>query len=212
MDMRIAGSGTIPPGEYDKVTMRGSGRLFGEVQCTSFSASGSCKGESIACAEGFKASGRAAFSKNIKAKNIRASGSFSCDGNLAAEELLRVFGSLHAGGSVEAKSVHIVGGLECEGALRAEDIMLQADKLMSVGSMRGNTILLKRKRVSIFPKRRVIVSAAIEADAPTLEYVTCPRVTGRVVVIGKGCKIDLVQYSEEIQISPKATVGKVEKI
>jgi hypothetical protein len=83
---------------------------------------------------------------------------------------------------------------------------------MHVESIGGSSIHIKRKRFSVIPKRRVIVSSAIEGDNLTLEYVTCPRVTGRVVTIGKGCVIDLVQYSDSLDISPKAKCGKTEKI
>ena len=53
---------------------------------------------------------------------------------------------------------------------------------------------------------------AIEADTIALENVKTPRVSGRIVAIGEDCEIDLVQYSEEIEISPKAKVGRTEKI
>ena len=52
----------------------------------------------------------------------------------------------------------------------------------------------------------------IEGDKITLEAVKCPRVTGWIVVIEKGCEIDLVQYSENVKISKKAKVNKLEKI
>ena len=211
MDMRIAGRGTVPAGEYDKVSLSGSGRLFGEVRCNNFSASGTSKGESITCAERFKVSGASSFSGTFKAKNVRTAGSFSCDGDLIAQEQLHASGSLRVGGDVQAKSVCIAGGLECNGALCAKEAELQADKQMSLGSIAGGTVRVRRKAVSIFLKRRVRVTTAIEGDTLDLEYVTAPRVTGHNIIIGKGCRIDLVQHSGEIQISPKATVGKVEK-
>ena len=211
MDMRIAGKGTVPAGEYNKVSISGSGRLFGEVRCNNFSASGTSKGEGVTCTERFKVSGASSFSGQVKAKNVRTAGSFSC-GTLVAEEQLSASGSLRVGGDVQAKSVCIAGGLQCGGTLHAESIELQADKQMSLGSIAGGTVRVRRKAVSIFLKRRTTVTAAIEGDTLDLEYVTAPRVTGHNIIIGKGCRIDLVQYSGEIQISPKATVGKVKKI
>ena len=212
MDMRIAGKGTVPPGEYDKISLSGSGRLFGEVHCNNFSAAGRSSGESITCAERFKASGSSAFSGTVKAQNVRAAGSFSCGGDLVAEEELSVSGSLRVGGDVQAKSVRIAGGLQCGGTLCAESAELQADKQMSLAGIKGGNVRVRRKAVSIFLKRRTTVTEAVEGDVLDLEYVTAPRVTGRTVIIGKGCEIDLVQYSERVEISPKATVGKVEKI
>ena len=209
--MRIAGKGTIPAGEYNKVSISGSGRLFGEVRCNNFSASGTSKGEGVTCTERFKVSGASSFSGQVKAKNVRTAGSFSC-GTLVAEEQLSASGSLRVGGDVQAKSVCIAGGLQCGGTLHAESIELQADKQMSLGSITGGSIRTRRKPISIFLKRRVTATSAIKGNELDLEYVTAPCVTGRKVVIGKGCKIDLVQYSGEIQISPKATVGKVKKI
>ena len=58
----------------------------------------------------------------------------------------------------------------------------------------------------------VSVSGSVEGDDIALEGVTCPRVTGRVVAIGAGCHVDLVQYSEKIEVSPDAKVGRTEQI
>ena len=212
MNMRIAGRGTVPAGEYEMVSISGSGSLFGEVHCNNFSAAGRSSGESITCAERFKASGSSSFSGTVKAQNVRAAGSFSCGGDLVAEEELSVSGSLRVGGDLQAASVRIAGGLQCGGTLCAESAELQADKQLSLAGIKSGSIRVRRKAVSIFLKRRTTVTEMIEGDALDLEYVTAPRVTGQNVIIGKGCVIDLVQYRDEIQISPKATVGKVVKI
>jgi hypothetical protein len=58
----------------------------------------------------------------------------------------------------------------------------------------------------------VSVSGSVEGDDIALEGVTCPRVTGRIVAIGAGCHVDLVQYSEKIEVSPDAKVGRTEQI
>lgn len=212
MDMRFAGKGTVPPGEYKKVSLSGGGRLFGEVRCTTFTASGSCKGEHVTCTQSFKTSGTATFSGSVKAKSIRAAGSLTAGDDLAAEDVLSVFGSLRVGGDARAKIIRIAGAARVSGTLCAEKIELQADKRMYAKSVHGSVVLMKRKRVSLFPRRGFSVSDNVEGDTLLLEYVTAPRVTGRAVTVGKGCKIALVQYREQITISPKAEVGKVEKV
>ena len=67
------------------------------------------------------------------------------------------------------------------------------------------------KPISTF-KRRTVVQSSIEGDNIKVKYVTCPRVPSRNIIVGKGCKIDLVQYSDKIEISRSAKIGKIEKI
>ena len=212
MDMRIAGRGKIPAGEYRHIKISGGGQLFGAVRCLSFRASGRSKGERIECAERFKTSGSSAFSDGVRAAEIRAAGSLVCGGDLIASGRLSVSGTLKVGGNIEAEEVRISGDLRCEGLLNAERIELGADKPMTVGSVGGSCIRMHRKRISVIPKRGVSVSQSIEGDELTLSHVCCPRVTGRVLRIGKGCRIDLVQYSESLEASPKARIGRIEKI
>lgn len=220
MDMRIAGKGNVPSGEYENIKISGNCRLYGNVRCTLFKASGTSKGESIECLEKFKTSGNTTFTGSIKAKNIRSSGSLSCvcrEENEAKNEnnikcdALSISGKLRIDGNIEAENVKIEGALDCKGLINAESIILNADGKMNVGSIGGASIKIKRKLISIF-KRKIIVQASIEGDNISLNHVICPKVTGCNVVIGKGCNIDLVQYSDGIKISKRAKIGKIEKI
>ncbi len=240
MNMHISGSGTIPSGEYEKISVSGSGRLCGLVRCSGFSSSGACGGDSLECTGDFKTSGSASFSGSIKAENISVSGGFSCRGDLTAVEKIACSGSAHSGGSVkcdrlsisgtlkvpgdiEAENVRVSGVVHCGGLLNAEDISIEFQQGMEIGSIGGSKISIftsKNCRAglrlpllsSLIKAGTVRVSSAIEGDEIGLERVICPRVTGRIVAIGEGCEIALVQYTQEIEISPNAKVGKIEKI
>ena len=242
MNMHISGSGNIPAGEYEKVSVSGSARLHGLVRCNSFATSGSSAGESIECSENFKISGSSAFSGNVSAGYIGISGSFSCGGELVSSgkiicsggakceksikcDELAVSGSIKVGEDVEAEKIKIDGIINCSGLLNAEDVEIKFDKGMDIGSIGGSKIIIikepKRKLGERLPllsslvkkiNGNVHVECSIEGDEIALEAVTCPRVTGRVVAVGAGCDIDLVQYSDQIEISPDARVGKTEKI
>ena len=242
MDMRISGSGKIPSGEYNKISISGSGKLYGNVRCVSFASSGSSKGEVIECAENFGVAGSSSFSGDVKAQNVRIAGSFSCDGELVAQEkiscagsvsckksvksdVISVAGTLKAGGDVEAEEVKVDGALNCEGLLNAENIRIEFEKGMNIGSIGGSKIVVSlKKRRKMFKRLPLFssiaegimgvvkVSLSIEGDEIALECVSCPRVTGRVVAIGAGCVIDYIQYSEDVEISPDAKVGRTEKI
>ncbi len=238
MDMRISGSGNMPGGEYGSVRISGSGRVNGFVRCDELSVSGSGKLEGVACAGDIRASGSAMFEGDVKAKEMRVSGAckitggvevqadISVSGALRVEKnmscsLLKSTGALAVDGDVEAEKAEITGKIIVGGLLNAEEVHIRFDTGTEFGSIGGSRIHLEpgyERRGGLFGwfgrrgKIDARVNAAIEGDEIFLENVICPRVSGRTVTVGEGCRIDLVQYGERIEVSPNATVGKQEKI
>lgn len=243
MDMKISGSGKISAGEYDNIRISGSGRLEGLVRCASFHVSGSSRGDTIECRETLKISGSTSFDRNVKAGSIGVSGSFSCGGDLCADEkvsvsgstkcggslkctTLSVAGSMRVGGDAEAETVNVDGILNCAGLLNAEQISIRFERGMDIGSIGGSKIVIYprhknegKRRLALLAslinragKGSVEVKGDIEGDEIALEGVVAKRVSGRTVAIGEGCEIELVQYSETVEISPDAKVGRTEQI
>lgn len=231
MDVKIFGSGTISTGEYDNIRIGGSGRAHGLLRCENFYSAGSVHGDGeILCKNFLETSGSAVFEKSIKTGKLRSGGSFSCGGDLTVEEELKGSGSVKCEGSVkcrmlrvdgygvvegdlEAERVCVIGGLQCRGLVNAEEIDIRVDcKKMTVGSIGGSVIKIypDRKRPKL--ENLVCVKNSIEGDEITLEGVIVPRVSGRIVHIGKNCEVDLLQYSENVEISSEAKVKKTEKI
>lgn len=242
MDMKISGSGSVSSGEYENIRISGSGRLVGFVRCASFHASGSAKGDDIDCKNELKVSGSTKFETGVRAGSVSVSGSFSCGGELCVQEKLSVSGSVKCGGSVkcmqlhasgamhvtgdvEAERVGVSGILNCGGLLNGEEIDICFDRGMEIGSVGGSKIAIypnekraRKQRLALLSSLikntggNVVVKGDIEGDSIALENVAAQRVSGRVVAIGEGCEIELVQYSEEVEISPDAKVGRTEKI
>lgn len=243
MNIGISGSGQVASGEYDNISISGSGRLHGFVRCKKFSSAGSSGGESIECSEAFKVSGSSSFSGDVKANKINIAGSFSCEGNISAEEnmicsgslkckqsircdTLSASGSLNVAGDTQAETIKVSGVLNCGGLVNAENITIEFDKGMEIGSIGGSKIVIYKEskgskgkiRLPLFSSfvngsgYAVRVKGSVEGDEIALENVVAPRVTGRIVAVGDGCEIDLVQYSDQVEIAPTAKVGKTEKI
>ena len=241
MDMHISGSGLIAPGEYDSIHVSGSGRLQGPVRCTSFRASGSCRGEEIQCKGDFRVSGSGHFDKTVTAGNLAASGAAHFGADVTVEEeckcsgymkcggslkcgTLKVSGGLDVTGDTEAEVVRASGRLNCGGLLNAEEINICFDSGMTIGSIGGSRIVIYRNSsgkkprlplLSSFLKNadgRVKVEQAIEGDEIAVEGVTAQRISGRIVAVGDDCEIQLVQYSEQIEVAPTAKIGKTEQI
>ncbi len=231
MDVKIFGSGTISTGEYDNIRIAGSGRARGLLRCENFYSAGSVHGDGeILCKNSLETSGSAVFEKSIKTGKLHSGGSFSCRGDLMVEEELKGSGSVKCEGSVkcrmlcvdgngavegdlEAERLCVIGGLQCRGLVNAEEIEIRVDcKKMTVGSIGGSVIKIypHRKRTKL--ENLVCVKNSIEGDEITLEGVIVPRVSGRIVRVGRGCEVELLQYSEQAEISPDANVKKTEKL
>lgn len=221
MNYSFAGAGTIPGGEYEAVSVSGSAKLAGDVRCTSFKSSGALGGTgSIDCSGVVRCSGSAHVSGEVRAKELRASGAFKC-GWLGGGEL-RAAGAISVGGDIEADSLSLSGSVSCPGLVNADSIEMHLDGRSRVGSIGGSRIDIRPGASSGNSLRRLFGKAAkqcsievaegIEGDDIYLEWVSSPRVVGRSVVIGPGCSIGCVQYSESVDISPDAVVDCVEQI
>lgn len=190
--------------------------------------SGSCGFSGNVSAGNLGIAGGSSFGGDIEVKErVSVSGGMSCGGNVRCKQL-QVSGNVKVSGDVEAELAKIRGALDCEGLLNAEEVDIEFEKGMDLGSIGGSKIVIykrhgeekkKRFRLPLFSSLikkttvgEVYVKTSIEGDEIALEGVFTPRVSGRVVAIGADCQIELVQYSEQVEISPKAKVGRTEKV
>ncbi len=244
MDMKISGSGQLPAGEYEGVSISGSGKCLGNVKCVSFRASGSarCEGD-ITCTEGFTASGSAHIHGDISANTVRCAGSFHAERNVTAHESAHFSGSCHIEGNcvsqgkidasgsfsvehdIEAEYADICGVIKCGGLINAEELFMKLEHRSRVHSIGGSVIDIRihknaRSFSSLFGRKKQSGSAevvldveeGIEGDSIYLEGVRTASVVGRSIVISAGCEIDIVRYSESIEIDDCAAVGSYEKV
>lgn len=224
MNMSISGAGRIAPGEYENIRISGSGKLCGLIRCVSLHTAGACKGESLDCSGQTKAAGSCSFSGDVFSNKLQCSGSFSCGGNLRTNSL-SICGGASVKGDITTETATIIGAIKCKGLLNAETIRIKSDGFCHIGSIGGSNVQIRPENSSsillrmpllarLFRKKwqTIQIENHIEADVIEILNVSAPRVSGRIVSIGEGCQIDLVQYSETVEISPKANVGRTEKI
>lgn len=255
MDVKIAGSGVVGSGEYDKISISGSARAEGFIRCKELHGAGAFSGDAeIECENDIKVSGAFSNGGKVTAKEFRSSGStktgglyaeiikvsgalktegdcissgcakisggFKCEGNIKAAEL-EVFGGLKVTGDLEAENATIFGGIRCGGLINAEELHIDLDSssVSKAESIGGSKIVIENKREKgiigkLFggKKSSFVVEESIEGDEIVIEHTKAKTVTGRYVTIGEECEIALVRYSEKAEISPKAKIGKCEKI
>jgi cytoskeletal protein CcmA (bactofilin family) len=227
--IRISGSGHFGDAvRCQNLYVSGSANGSNVVCEKDFHVSGSSSFSGTVTAGNIAISGGSSFGGDVEAKErIAISGGMRCDGDVKCKQL-QVSGKGAVAGDVEAELAKIRGALDCNGLLNAEEVDIEYEKGMEVGSIGGSKIMIykrhgeeKKKRVrlplfsSLVKKTttgEVYVKTSVEGDEIALEGVFTPRVSGRVVAIGAGCVIELVQYSEQVEISPEAKVGRTERI
>lgn len=227
--IRVSGSAHLADAVRCKSLQVAGSANGGSVVCENdIRISGSCGFSGKVSAGSLGISGGSSFGGDIDVKErVSVSGGMSCDGDIKCKQL-QVSGNVKVSGDVEAELAKIRGALDCDGLLNAEEVDIEFEKSMEVGSIGGSKIMIykrhgeekkKRVRLPLFSsliKRtttgQVCVNNSIEGDEIALEGVVCPRVSGRVVAIGGDCEIELVQYSEQVEVSPEAKVGRTERI
>ena len=227
--IRVSGSAQLMDGVRCKSLHVSGSANGGSVLCENdIRISGSCGFSGTVSAGSLGVSGGSSFGGDIEVKeHVSISGGMSCGGDVKCKQL-QVSGNAKVEGDVEAEYAKIRGSLNCDGLLNAEEVDIEFEKSMDVGSVGGSKIAIykrhgeekkKRSRLPLFAsliKRTTVgtvcVKNAIEGDEIALEGVVAPRVSGRVVAIGADCEIELVQYSEQVEVSPEAKVGRTEKI
>ena len=224
MDMRISGSSTMPGGEYDRVSISGSGTVQGDLRCQSLSCSGSARVQGdVDCAGEVRSSGSSKVTGSITCESLSCSGAVKCEGSILSRGRIHSSGAMKVSGSLEGGEVDVSGGLEtadirCSGMagipglLNAETVEIAADRGIRIGSIGGSSIrIYQPQQKSLLGLFRSSCSCAqagdIEGDDVDLEYTQADVVRGRRVRIGEGCSIGRVEYSESLDALP-GTVGE----
>ena len=224
----ISGSCKIQgPVRCEKLHCSGSVHAQGDITCTDDArVSGSMH------MEGALQAGSAQISGSFHGGDLRTqgetqlSGAASLSGGISGGTV-RISGSTKLGGDLEGETVKVSGVLRTPGLVNGETVVLSPAG-SEIGAVGGSKITVKREDTVVHPgifarlfrwlfgyKERknetLTVRDGIEGDEIELEYTVCPRVSGKRVVIGPGCRIGEVSYTEDCTVSPEAEVGACSK-
>lgn len=237
-DVRISGSGRIL-GDITGVQVKvsGSAKFNGKVECEGFHCSGSTKCLNDVEAKKLTVSGSMNVEGRVTGGDVTISGSFKTNNDLNVKSL-NISGSMKTAGMVKSEVITVYGSLstekgsECEvftakghlsmnGLLNAENVKITHGGFSYVPEIGGETIEISRfdnrnfftRLLSkLFTARSNFKSELIEGSAIKLDYTNASVVRGDAVTIGPKCNINLVEYTEDIQVHPTAKVKEVKKI
>lgn len=217
MDMKIAGSSTMPGGDYGTVSIGGSGKVTGNLRADTIRCSGAAKVLGNVTADTLDCTGACSLKGDVQVKKFHVSGSVKIEKNLSGEAL-RVSGAIKVEQTLRCKNLEASGGLSVGEDLEAEEVsltgcakigkLLNAEKIVLVSSSTskirdiGCSILEVRKGKSsllnlMFGSKEscVLEVNSIEADQAHLEYTRADVIRCRDLRLGPGCHVRRVEYT-----------------
>ncbi|MDF2557526.1 MAG: hypothetical protein K0R71_1354 [Bacillales bacterium] len=223
----INGSSSTNGGDFDKVSIRGEGTIYGDVKADvvniygqgTFRDNVSIKKMKVMGqtdiygginADLLKVYGQLDISKMSKVKHLKVRGEVKFFNHLYGERIDNK-GSLKVNGNVTCDQFLSKGECKIDGLLSAEEInvklLFSTSRITEIG---GGTVSVNRHNfpygINFRSKRAHLVTTVVEADDIYLEYTTAKVVRGNNIKIGPGCDIELIEYRDSIHVSPASTV------
>lgn len=209
-DMRIAGVGSSSGGTYRDVTVAGVGTLDGDIRCRLFKVGGMADVHGSLTAETVDVGGVANFAGDVAADEMDVGGTADIRGRLTGGRV-RSGGVITVGGGVDVQRVELRGVFTIEGDCQAEvfdgrgafkvkgllnagTIDVQLWGRCEVREMGGERVNVREGRGFAFFLEQHLYAETIEADEVRLEDTTAKVVRGKLVEVGPGCDIELVEY------------------
>jgi len=234
----IAGSGKISGGVYESIRIAGTAKINGDVEAKTIKIAGSCRIDGSAKAEELsiagtckvtgsvvademKTAGSSFVERDVKADIFKCAGSQKIGGRLSAK-YARISGSCRVGGDVEADKFISEGSFKIAGLLSADEIDIRLGGNSRAREIGGERISVRRKSDGWLPEiikwaiggwgAGILETDLIEGDQVSLEWTRAKAVHGKQIVIGEGCEIERVEYSESLEVDDSAKVRERVKI
>lgn len=227
-DLKISGMGRTGGGKYRDIKISGKGEIDGDIESDTLKISGFGKLNGNAKVEKISVSGLGTISGNVECRSISDSGSLTIEGSLNADEI-RVNGSmsvkegvksayiscsglLNSGAGIEAEEFRSRGEFKIKGLLNANDVDVIFGWHSFANEIGGEEIRIRHSHymlsfiLSFFGKRDRLEADLIEGNNIMVEYAEVKTIRGKNILIGDNCRVDLVEYSGELGISPRAIV------
>lgn len=158
MDLKISGSSTMPGGTYGEVRISGSGRIEGDLNCSSLKISGSGSVNGDTKSEVISVAGSASLKGNVEVGEFKVAGSTAVKGTLKASECkiggstsvkesvyadnLKVYGSFKVEDAVKGEEINIYGSMSCKGDCECERFFV-AGSFKTEGLVNADQVLIE---------------------------------------------------------------------
>lgn len=191
-DVRIAGSGVLSSGEYNKVKISGACKINGDI-----------------VAEIIKTAGTIKSTGSISAKEIVISGACKVESSMKGNQI-HITGGLKVIGNIDAEELNLAGEVRCEGDINAESITIDSSSSTLKG-VYGEDVYIGVATISRKWNHRNEIDE-IAATNVEINYAEVKTIRCKNVKLGKHSKVDYIEYSDQYEVHPKAIVKQAVKI
>lgn len=239
-NLNISGSGSYPGGVFDKVSIAGSGKITGDIQCEKFSSSGSSKIEGNIHCGTFIVNGSNKVEGSVDGQSIQINGACKITGNVTGGKLticgsskiegaikvnhLGVYGSAKIEQDIEAEEVEIMGAMNHEKFINAERVVISSKGSggqMQFNEIGASSVVINQQGEEGFWQRVIglfnsrtgyVYGKCIEADYVKIEGAQIEVIRGTNIEIGPNCEVDVVEYTDSITIHATSQVKEVRQV
>lgn len=220
-DLKINGRGSAGGGKYNSVLINGSGTIDGDLECIRLNINGYGDVKGNVKANSVDIHGNSPIKGSLRAKKAKIHGTADINGNLSVDEA-ETYGSISVNGDCNAEIFKIEGTFAIKGLLNAGELKLSLYGSSEACEIGGAEITVKKGgKLSFLGLKDIFTSGGhdreltvdiIEGDDVYLENTQAKVVRGNTIILGSGCKIELVEYRNNFKNDEGAEVGTHKKI
>jgi cytoskeletal protein CcmA (bactofilin family) len=234
-NLTITGNGSSSGGIFRNVKILGDAKVDGDLDCLAFKCTGSALITGNVKSTSCHINGEARLKGNLETGRAKILGVLDIDGSVKTNEMIstgetRIRGDL-AGedvtleghfsikGNCEAENLEMKGVLTIGGLLNAGKVELKIYSKCEVKEIGGEKIDIRRGTSSIFKRligmfylpsdfhQGMLQVDTIEGDDIYVEHTSAKAIRGTNVIIGPGCTIGHVEYTNQFQKTDDSVIG-----
>lgn len=199
-NVRIAGSGVISGGRYERISISGSGKVAGDVEAEEVKVSGSARFMGKVVSEIFECFGSCKINGDVKSKVLRVAGAVSVHGSVEGGEV-KISGVLKAP-SVKANVFHVAGSFRVN-TVEAEEAIIKVSKEAEAGKIKAKRVTVTRSRGETLLSFEKILKYALQRKA--LPVLKVEEITSDSLVV-EDVLIEGNVYAKEIVLKGGADI------
>jgi cytoskeletal protein CcmA (bactofilin family) len=222
LDLKIYGQGSSAGGKFNEVIIKGMGQINGDVECNNLKSYGEAELNGNLKTENYIIiKGQIKINGNLDTKNLKIQGEMEVKGPCYVDEA-DITGSIRSETDFNVEVLELEGGFVIGGMINAEKLKINMHWPCKVREIGGADISVKKDaKLSFLGLKNMIMPNdthktlevdIIEGDNIYLENTIAKVVRGKNITLGSGCKIELVEYTENFKHDDKAEISTQNKI